>query len=167
MRRAHEIRTKDMFPYHFLDLFVKRVLPVASLSWLISILAIAFVDGGATGIVGELLESRGVYLYGLIITGWVSIPPLIWMSLVGSRDWEDYAVQSYWAAVGIMLLFLLMYLLLFPEDYGRVRLCTIISAPLHFVIFILLVWPMGPWVRKPIKAVAAITMAYGLFTLLA
>jgi len=75
-------------------------------------------------------------------------------------------VQSYWGAAGLMILFQLMYLLLFPEDYGRVRLGTIISAPLHFVIFLLLVWPMRPWLRKPIKLVAALSLAYGLFTFL-
>lgn len=163
-RRLDEIRTKDMFPYHFVDLFVKRVLPVSALSWLISIFAIAFARGGPMGMFAELIDGGGLYIVAMVLTLWVSIPPLIWMSLVGSRDWEDYAVQSYWGAAGLMALCQLMYLLLFPEDYGQVRLGTIISIPLHFVIFTLLIWPMAPWVRVPVKVVAGVTLAYGLFT---
>ncbi len=149
-----------ILPKGFLSIFFRRFLPIASLTYIASIIGVA---GSKSDIIYYLFKDTTAYIVALFIALWVSIPAIIWILLKGSPLLAHTANLWYIILAAIMVITITLSFLLFPEVYiYGLKLYFISSAPVFIMIYLLLVKEYFPTIiALPLNIMGALALLYG------
>ncbi|AEP10057.1 hypothetical protein [Micavibrio aeruginosavorus] len=154
-------------PRDFYDIIVRRYLPVVSLTYIASIIGIAWRIDGWGGFLHYLFEDSFAYNTALWMAVFVSIPALFWIFIRVSVRFSDYADIWYKGMAGLLCLTLIISLVLFPEwnmvTGLRLRMFMVASIPMFFVQYWFFVRGGLPGsVAWPLTIIASVLLIYGL-----
>ena len=149
-----------ILPKDFYDILVHRFLPVISLTYISSIIAISIQKGA---FIHHMFTDRTPYLMALFIVLWVSGPAIIWIVLRGSIMFYHVADLWYRILAGLMIVTITMSFILFPEAsmYG-LRIYFVISIPAFLVVYFLLIKEiLPPFATYPLNAMGFCALLFG------
>lgn len=124
-----------ILPKHFGKILSRRFFPVLSLTYISSVIGVAFKKGAPEF---YLFEDATVYIMALLAAAWVSIPAILWFILKGSHLFHHVAGIWYWILAFAMSLTLGISYILIPEIemYGyEVRTYFTATIPMMFVMY--------------------------------
>lgn len=149
-----------LIPVDFFEILAQRLFPVSSLTYVASVIAIAEQKGDAMRFI---LQDKTAYIMALLVVLWVSIPAILWIFVRASHLYEEYADVWYKICVTIMILFLAMSYLLFPEaDFLELRLYLVATIPIFLVIYLFFVkGGLPPLAAQPLTALGITFFLYG------
>jgi hypothetical protein len=155
-----------LLPKEFFDVLFNRYLPVASLTYLGSLLGYATKFGGMN-FIAHLFTNNKIYwlsLYGAI---WVSIPALVWIMMRSMSLLSDHADIWYKVTAGMMAATLILSLILFPMESGplsHAQNFIVAVLPVHILMYIYFVkGGMPVMFGAPLSATAVAFFVYGMF----
>lgn len=151
-----------ILPKHFVKVFSRRFFPVLALTYLATLVGMAFKKGN---IEQYLLHDFTVYMMALISAAWVSIPALLWITLRGSHLYNHVANLWYIICAGLMMIILAISFLLFPEaDMYGVRIYVAPTIPMMFVMYYFLVkQPLSAGIAHCLTAMGLTALLFGVW----
>ncbi|PCK00401.1 MAG: hypothetical protein COA45_01065 [Zetaproteobacteria bacterium] len=149
-----------ILPEGFFNIIVHRFLPVLSLSYIVSIIAISISKGA---FIYYMFQDSTAYTMGLLIVLWISGPGLVWVLLHGSPLFHHVADLWYKILAGLMIITIALSYILFPEaDVYGLRIYFILSVPAFVLIYFLFVKDILPKVASyPLNAMGFCALLYG------
>lgn len=123
----------------FVDILVNRYLPILSITYIACVLGLALKRGGEAHFFHYLLGDETSYFLAFLVSAWVSIPAIIWISMRGVGALTTYANNWYKSTTIIMVLILLASFLLFPPEgqgaqiWHTARLFVAAAIPIHII----------------------------------
>lgn len=122
-----------LLPKRFVRILTRRYFPVLSLTYVSSVLGIAYREGG----IGRyLLQDQTAYSMALLPALWVSIPAILWIVLRGSHLYRHVASAWYIFTAALMTFLLAMSYVLLPElDYHNARGYLVATIPMMVVMY--------------------------------
>ena len=149
-----------ILPKHFIRIISRRFFPVLSLTYVSSVIGMAFKKGNMER---YLFEEHTVFTMALFAAGWVSIPAILWIILKGSHLFNHVANIWYWVAAFFMSLILFVSFLMFPEvDMYGARIYCVATIPMMFVMYFFLAkQPFTAGVAHFMSAVGIAALIYG------
>ncbi|MFP4314369.1 MAG: hypothetical protein ACLFR0_08595 [Alphaproteobacteria bacterium] len=151
-----------ILPKHFAKIFFRRFLPVLALTYISTVLGMAFKKGNPEK---YLLQDSTVYTNALFAPLWVSIPALLWIVLRGSHLFNHVANIWYWISAVIMMVTLFMSYFLFPEAelYG-LRMYIVPTIPMSCVMYYFLVrHPLPSGIAHMLSAMGITAILFGVW----
>lgn len=151
-----------LLPKHFFDIIMNRFLPVLSLTYISSVLAIAAEKGR---FIHFLFFDNTVYLMALFIVLWVAIPGMIWIFLHGNPMLRHIADLWYKIIAGLLVLTIMLSFVLFPEAnvYG-LRLYFVLTIPVFIIMYVFFVRGGLPKIASyPLNALGFVFLMYGAY----
>lgn len=149
-----------LLPKHFFDIIVHRFLPVISLTYIGSILSIAFNKGEFFRYV---FFDNAAYVMALLVVLWVSGPAIIWIFLRGNPMLRHVADLWYKIIAGLMVMTIALSYFLFPEGtlYG-LRIYFLLTTPILVLIYLLFVKGRLPSIASyPLNALGFCALLWG------
>ncbi len=149
-----------LIPTNFFEILSQRLLPVLSLTYVSSVVAIAEQKGDTLRYV---FHDKTAYIMALLVVLWVSVPAIIWIFLRASHLYEDYADLWYKICTLIMMILLGMSYILFPEvDFLELRLYFVATIPIFVILYWLFVkGGLSPLAAHPLTAIGMTFLLYG------
>lgn len=165
MKKKEQIITfergsKRILPKDFWDILSTRFLPVISLTYVSSVIAIAAQKGDLQH---YIFDDKSAYVMALIVALWVSMPAFLWMFLRASHLYSHLADHWYKCIALLMILLLGISYVLFPEAhiYG-LRMYFAASIPMLFVLYYFFIKGGLPAVAAhPLTALGITFLIYG------
>lgn len=131
-----------ILPKHFLRVLLRRYFPVLSLTYISSIIGIAFKRGDFEK---YLLGDQFAYAMALLPALWVSVPAILWIILRGSHLFNHVANLWYIITAVLMSFTLLLSFVLLPEvDFMGAKLYLLSSIPMMVVMYFFFVKALLP-----------------------
>tara|TARA_R110002124_G_scaffold287365_1_gene474231 strand:+ start:166367 stop:166897 length:531 start_codon:yes stop_codon:yes gene_type:complete len=159
----------QLVPKDFFDILFNRYLPVASLTYLGSLIGYATKFGGLTGWIGQLARNPDIYMLSLYGAIWVSIPAMVWILMRSTAMMNCHADIWYKVTAGMMAATLILSLILFPMENGLLGMAQnfiVAVLPVHILMYILFVkGGMPVMYGAPISTTAIAFLIYGMFLL--
>ncbi len=164
-KKQHIIRldrdTEDyILPKDFFDIFVRRFLPVISLTYLISIIGVA---GSKGDFIYYIFKDQIAYVLSVFVVLWVSGPAIIWIVLNGSPLFKHVADLWYKILAFIMIVTISLSHFLFPEaDIYGLKVYFVSSIPVFILIYIFFVKEWLPeFLSYPLNVLGFCALIYG------
>ena len=157
----------DFLPRDLYDMVVRRYFPVVSLTYIASIIGVAWRVDGAPGFFHYLFNDPFAYSTALWMGLFVSVPAMFWIFIRASVRFAAYADIWYKCIAGLMCLTLIISMVLFPEwnmvTVFRLRLFMVASIPMFFIQYWFFVRGGLPGtVAWPLTIIASVLLIYGL-----
>ena len=152
--------SRRILPRDFWDVLTQRFLPVISLTYVSSVIAIAAQKGDLQR---YIFEDKSAYTMALIVALWVSMPAILWIPLKYGHMYRDYADYWYKGVALLMIAMLGMSYVLFPEVhiYG-LRTYFAASIPMLFVLYYFFIkGGLPPVAAHPLTALGFTFLIYG------
>jgi magnesium-transporting ATPase (P-type) len=133
MRREEKAK---FLPPDFFDILFNRYFPVAALTYIGTLLGIAFRNTTSfASLLNNLFFDPTAYHMSLIILCWTSLPAIFWIIIRSSLRYAPRADIWYKGIAGLMILTLMISFVLFPEwDFGnRFRMFFVATIPVFIV----------------------------------
>lgn len=126
----------QLLPDEFLEILTRRYFPVIGLVYAASVTGIA---ASKRDFFHYFFEDRTAYLMALVILVWVSIPALIWI-FIRCLHYAAHAADAWYKITcGVLMLFLFVSYLMFPEaNFWNLRLYFAATLPVFLVMYVLL-----------------------------
>jgi O-antigen/teichoic acid export membrane protein len=122
-----------LVPKDFGDILMTRYFPVLSLTYISTIIGIA---AKKHNLILYVFEDKTAYVMALLVALWVSIPAILWIILKGAPQYRDHADDWYKITVAIMMVFMILSYVLFPEaDVFGMRIYFAASIPVLFIMY--------------------------------
>lgn len=152
----------NILPTGFFEIIVSRFLPVLSLAYIASIIAISINKGD---FIYYMFQNSTAYTMGLVMVLWVSGPAIIWVLLNGSPMFKHVAGLWYKILAGLMIVTIALSFFLFPEaDIYGLKIYFILSVPIFVLVYFLFVKDMLPKIASyPLNAMGFCALLYGAF----
>jgi hypothetical protein len=154
-----------LLPRDFFDVVSHRFFPVLSLTYIASIIGIAFRKGHAFE---YLFQDDSAYDMALWIALWVSIPAMFWIIIRNSLLYAHMADAWYKAIAGLMCLTLAVSFVLFPEwEVGDgLRMFFVATMPVFVIQYFFFVRGGLPAAAAwPLTIAGIVLFIYGQFVL--
>ena len=94
-----------ILPKDFYDIIVHRFLPIISLTYIASIIGIAF---SKHDLVFYMFQDHAAYIMALFVVVWVSVPAVTWILLQGTPMFRHVAELWYKILAALMVLTILL-----------------------------------------------------------
>lgn len=149
-----------LVPKDFLNIITRRLLPVLSLTYVSCVVAIAARKGN---VLHYLFDDKSAYAMALLVVMWVSLPAVLWIILKGSHLYNHVADDWYKVIAAIMMIFLCISYLLFPEAnvYG-LRVYFAASVPMLIVLYFFFIkGGLPPLAAHPLTVLGLTFLFYG------
>ncbi|MBL4590165.1 MAG: hypothetical protein JKY11_08835 [Alphaproteobacteria bacterium] len=161
-----------IIPLDFFDVLVNRYFPILSCTYVATVLGLALKKGGVDQFLEYFLADKSIYWMALIVSGWVSIPAIIWIFMRGTGALETFANNWYKSTTIMMVSILIGSFLLFPPSgqaniyWATARLFIVAAIPVHVIQY----WFFRHGGLETVQsttlgALALALMMYGLFVL--
>lgn len=152
-----------ILPRDFFTVLMGQFFPILSITYVASVLAIAwYFGGGASGFAEEFLHNGRPYRLSLWIALWVSIPGFVWVCLKGSIRFPAFANAWYIVTALLMAVTLGVSFLLFPELDGNLRMFILCALPIHIFMYVFLcIYKLNQWIAQPFQILAVLFIIYG------
>jgi hypothetical protein len=149
-----------LIPVDFMEILTQRLLPVLSLTYISTVVAIAEQKGDP---MRYIFHDKTAYIMALMVALWVSIPAILWIFLRASHLYENYAGLWYKICTLIMIISLGLVSLLFPEaDFLNLRFYFFATIPVFVILYFLFVkGGLPPLAAHPLTALGTTFLIYG------
>lgn len=154
-----------LLPRDFFDMLSRRFFPVLSLTYIASVVGIAFKK---TPVLHYLLEDDYAYDMALWVALWVTIPALFWIIIRNSLRYASLADVWYKAIAGLMCLTLGVSFILFPEwEIGQgMRVFFVATMPVFVIQYYFFVKGGLPAAAAwPLTVAGIVLLLYGQLVL--
>lgn len=149
-----------LVPKDFLNIITRRLLPVLSLTYVSCVVAIAAQKGY---VLHYIFDDKSAYAMALLVVMWVSLPAVLWIILKGSHLYNHVADDWYKVTAAIMIIFLCISYLLFPEAnvYG-LRMYFAASVPMLIILYFFFIkGGLPPLAAHPLTVLGLTFLFYG------
>jgi len=150
----------SILPKQFIRVLTRRYFPVLSLTYVTSVIGIAFKNGDLEY---YLIENQFAYAMALLPALWISMPAVLWMILKGSHLFNHVANLWYIITAVLMTAMLAFSYLLLPEfDYYGARSYLVATIPMMIVLYFIFVKSALPaGLAHSLSAIGMTALLYG------